>query len=148
MPRKEQGWITFQSSEDERALLEQYCQESQRTKTEILRELIRSLDSTLQDSVPGQLEASVSVPLAPLPSAQIEFVSPKRPLKVSARNILKGRIKRIVTGSVNSEVILEIVQPVELVSIITKVSVEELELAVGQEAYAVIKSSDVAIARD
>jgi len=148
MPRKEQGWITFQSSEDERALLEQYCQESQRTKTEILRELIRSLDSTPHDTVPGQPESPVSLPLVQTPSDQVELISPKRPLKVSARNILKGRIKRIVTGSVNSEVILEIVQPVELVSIITKVSVEELELAVGQEAYAVIKSSDVAIARD
>lgn len=148
MPRKEQGWITFQSSEDERALLEQYCQESQRTKTEILRELIRSLDSTPQDSVPGQSEASVSVPLVQTPSDQVELISPKRPLKLSTRNILKGRIKRIVTGSVNSEIILEIMQPVELVSIITKVSVEELELAEGQEAYAVIKSSDVAIARN
>lgn len=146
MPRKEQGWITFQSSEDERALLEQYCQESQRTKTEILRELIRSLDPTPQAS-PSQPEApdALSTPVA---IASPQPISPKKPIKVSSRNLLKGRIKRIVMGSVNSEVILEIVQTIELVSIITKVSVEELELAEGQEAYAVIKSSDVAIARE
>ncbi|BAZ09124.1 Molybdenum-pterin binding protein [Calothrix sp. NIES-4071] len=43
MPRKEQGWITFQTLEEERELLEEYCQQSQRTKTEILRELVRNL---------------------------------------------------------------------------------------------------------
>lgn len=47
MPIKKQGWITFQSSEDERNLLEQYCQESQRSKTEVLRELVRSLHNSL-----------------------------------------------------------------------------------------------------
>lgn len=145
MPRKEQGWITFQSSEDERALLDQYCQESQRTKTEILRELIRSLDPNPQ-SLTSQPEAS-DVRSTPIELVS-PHVSPKKPIKVSSRNLLKGRIKRIVMGSVNSEIILEIVQTVELVSIITKVSVEELELAEGQEAYAVIKSSDVAIARE
>ncbi|MFM7427121.1 MAG: transporter, partial [Elainella sp.] len=34
MPRKAQGWITFQSSEEERQILEQVCQQTQRTKTE------------------------------------------------------------------------------------------------------------------
>lgn len=43
MPRKEQGWITFQASTEERTLLEQYCRRTQRTKTEVLRELVRSL---------------------------------------------------------------------------------------------------------
>jgi hypothetical protein len=43
MPRKEQGWITFQASTEERTLLERYCRQAQRTKTEVLRELIRSL---------------------------------------------------------------------------------------------------------
>jgi hypothetical protein len=43
MPRKQQGWITFQASPEERVLLEQYCHQAQRTKTEVLRELIRSL---------------------------------------------------------------------------------------------------------
>jgi hypothetical protein len=43
MPRKEQGWITFQSSDEERQILEQICQRTRRTKTEILRELIRQI---------------------------------------------------------------------------------------------------------
>ncbi|HBK24801.1 MAG TPA: transporter, partial [Planktothrix sp. UBA10369] len=43
MPRKDQGWITFQSSDEERRILEQICQQTQRTKTEILREMIRQM---------------------------------------------------------------------------------------------------------
>lgn len=43
MPRKDQGWVTFQTSEEERKILEEFCQNSQRTKTEILRELVRGL---------------------------------------------------------------------------------------------------------
>lgn len=43
MPRKEQGWITFQLSLEERQLLEQYCKRFQRTKTDVLRSLLRSL---------------------------------------------------------------------------------------------------------
>jgi uncharacterized FlgJ-related protein len=47
MPRKEQGWITFQLSPEERQLLEQYCQNFQRTKTDVLRSLLRSLQPKL-----------------------------------------------------------------------------------------------------
>jgi hypothetical protein len=50
MPRKEQGWITFQASPEERALLEQYCRQAQRSKTEVLRELIRSLRQEVNKS--------------------------------------------------------------------------------------------------
>ena len=45
MPRKEQGWITFQLSPEERQLLEQYCKQFQRTKTDVLRSLLRSLQA-------------------------------------------------------------------------------------------------------
>jgi hypothetical protein len=47
MPRKEQGWITFQSSREELQLLEQYCKRSQRTKTDVLRSLLRTLQPKL-----------------------------------------------------------------------------------------------------
>jgi hypothetical protein len=50
MPRKEQGWITFQASTEERTLLERYCRQAQRTKTEVLRELIRSLKREVSKS--------------------------------------------------------------------------------------------------
>ncbi len=47
MPRKDQGWITFQLSLEERQLLEQYCKRFQRTKTDVLRSLLRSLQEQL-----------------------------------------------------------------------------------------------------
>jgi molybdopterin-binding protein len=69
-------------------------------------------------------------------------------MKISARNILKGRVKKITPGSVNSEVVLELPGGEEITSIITKKSVETLKLVVGSPAYAVIKSSEVMIAVD
>jgi molybdopterin-binding protein len=67
-------------------------------------------------------------------------------MNISARNILKGTVKDIVHGEVNSEVTIELPGGQEIVSIITTVSLERLQLARGREAYAVIKSSDVLIA--
>jgi molybdopterin-binding protein len=67
-------------------------------------------------------------------------------MKISARNVLKGRVTRIIDGAVNCEVTLEIAPGIEVVSIITKASVESLELAVGSTAYAVIKASSVMVA--
>jgi len=69
-------------------------------------------------------------------------------MKISARNILKGTVKAITPGSVNSEVVIELPGGQEITSIITKKSVANLGLAVGKQAYAVIKSSEVMIAVD
>ncbi|UKO99332.1 TOBE domain-containing protein [Nostoc sp. UHCC 0870] len=148
MPRKEQGWITFQTSEDERKLLEDFCQQSQRTKTEILRELVRGLHQqpALSKSLPTTEEDKVEK--KDTQNLELEVNVPKKSLKVSSRNILKGVVKKVVFGAVNSEVTLEIVHRVELTSIITKMSAEELGLVEGAEAYAVIKSNDIVIARE
>jgi len=152
MPRKAQGWITFQTSPEERQLLEEICQVSQRTKTEVLRELLRGLrDSTSEPPHESENEALESLqPQAPQHQVAASAAAPasKKPLKVSSRNILEGRITRIVKGSVNTEVTLEIIHRVELTSIITTSSAEALELAEGKSAYAMIKSSDVVIAMD
>jgi molybdopterin-binding protein len=69
-------------------------------------------------------------------------------MKVSARNLLKGKIKKIDIGAVNAEIVLELPNGVEIVSIITKSSVERLGLKVGTEARAIIKASNVIIAVD
>ncbi len=69
-------------------------------------------------------------------------------MEISARNTLKGRVKRIVPGAVNTEVVVELTNGVEVVSIITKESAERLNLSEGKEVYAVIKASDVMIATD
>jgi molybdopterin-binding protein len=69
-------------------------------------------------------------------------------MKISARNALKGRVKKITPGAVNTEVILELPGGIEVVSVITKASAENLGLTVGQDAYAVIKASNVMIGVD
>ncbi len=66
-------------------------------------------------------------------------------MKISARNVLKGKVKQIKAGAVNTEVVIELPGGAEIVSIITKGSAAKLGLAVGKEAYAIIKASNVMI---
>jgi molybdopterin-binding protein len=67
-------------------------------------------------------------------------------MKISARNVLKGRIKQLTAGAVNTEVVVELDGGAQIVSIITKSSAETLGLEDGKEVYAVIKASNVMIA--
>lgn len=67
-------------------------------------------------------------------------------MKLSARNQIKGIVKSINEGVVNTEVVIEVAPGVEIVSIITKSSVENLDLKVGTETYACIKASSVMLA--
>ncbi|MCO5384345.1 MAG: molybdopterin-binding protein [Methanosarcina barkeri] len=69
-------------------------------------------------------------------------------MKLSARNVLKGKVKSIVTGTVNTEIVIELPGGAEITSIITKTSAESLKLKEGSEAYAVVKASNVMIAID
>jgi molybdopterin-binding protein len=63
-------------------------------------------------------------------------------MRISARNVLKGKVKKVAHGVVNSEITVELAGGVEMVSIITKASAE------GKEVYAVVKASNVMIALD
>jgi len=69
-------------------------------------------------------------------------------MKLSARNVLKGKVKSVKPGVVNAEVILQLPGKIELVSVITKESAKNLQLKKGKAVYAVIKSSSVMIAID
>ncbi len=69
-------------------------------------------------------------------------------MDISARNTLKGTVKQVLPGAVNTEVTVELADGLEVVAIITKESAERLNLAKGKEVYAVIKASDVMIATD
>ncbi len=69
-------------------------------------------------------------------------------MKLSARDVLKGKVVKVTPGAVNSEVVIEIAGGVQVVSIITKTSAENLGLAPGKTAYAVIKASNVMVAVD
>ncbi|MNK78764.1 Molybdenum-pterin-binding protein MopA [compost metagenome] len=69
-------------------------------------------------------------------------------MRISARNSLKGTITRINHGAVDTEVVIALPGGAEITSIITKSSAESLGLAVGQEAYAIIKASSVMVGVD
>ena len=66
-------------------------------------------------------------------------------MKLSARNVIKGVIKAIEIGAVNVEVTVEIAPGLEMTSIITKGSCQNLKLEVGKEAYVIVKASNVMI---
>ena len=67
-------------------------------------------------------------------------------VQLSARNILKAKVKRIIKGTVSAEVTLAIAPGVELVSIVTRASADKLGLQAGKDVFAVIKSNSVMIA--
>lgn len=68
-------------------------------------------------------------------------------MKLSARNQLKGRIVEITKGATTAHVRIDTGGAIVTASI-TNAAVDELKLAVGQDAYAVIKASDVMVAVD
>ena len=69
-------------------------------------------------------------------------------MKISARNTLKGTVKHVAVGAVNTEVTLVLPGGEEIVSIITKESAESLGLKEGKGVYAIIKASNVMIGTD
>ena len=69
-------------------------------------------------------------------------------MRISARNVLKGKVKAITHGAVNSEIVVELPGGQEIVSVITKASAESLGLVPGKEVCAVVKASSVMLAVD
>lgn len=69
-------------------------------------------------------------------------------MQLSARNSLKGKVIKLTLGPVNAEVQIQLPGGDIIVSIITKESAERMGLAVGKEAYAVIKASNVMLGVD
>ncbi|GAA6615571.1 molybdopterin-binding protein [Scytonema sp. NUACC26] len=157
MPRKEQGWITFQVSEQERKLLDELSEKLQRTKTEILRELVRGLNQRSWRSPEKQIPTIYVSPQS-IPTKQrsfeganahsIEITSPKKPLKVSSPNILKGIVTQVIRTGISSQVTLKVVHEVELTSIMTTASADDLELYEGTEVYAVINPCFLILGRE
>lgn len=68
-------------------------------------------------------------------------------MRISARNILEGKIVAIKKGATTAHIRIDIGGPIITASI-TNESVDDLKLKVGEKAAAVIKSSDVMIAVD
>ena len=68
-------------------------------------------------------------------------------MKLSARNQIAGKITLVVKGQTTGHVHIDIGNGVTIHSSITNEAIDELELKVGDAATAVIKSSDVMVAK-
>jgi molybdopterin-binding protein len=68
-------------------------------------------------------------------------------IEISARNQLRGRVSDIRADGVMAEVVIRIGDQ-ELVAIITRSSADRLHLTVGEEVFAVIKSTEVMVAKE
>jgi molybdopterin-binding protein len=68
-------------------------------------------------------------------------------MKISARNALKGKIVDVTKGATTSHVKIDVGGTI-VTAAITNASVDELGLAAGKSAYAVIKASDVMVGVD
>lgn len=70
------------------------------------------------------------------------------PMKISARNQLKGKILEVKKGATTAHIRIEIAPGKVITASITNEAVDELGLKVGETAIAVIKASSVMIAVD
>ena len=69
-------------------------------------------------------------------------------MKVSARNLIPGTVKKVNIGMVNAEVIIDTGHGVEIISIITKESAEHMGLKEGSKVKAMVKASSVMVVTD
>jgi len=69
-------------------------------------------------------------------------------MKISARNVLPGKVSNITKGAVNAEVVLSLNGGETIVAVITNASVERLGLQTGADAFAIIKASAVMVGKD
>ena len=68
-------------------------------------------------------------------------------MKISARNQIKGIIREIKPGIVTARLTFDIGNDNLLSSVITMDSIEDLNLKVGDEVFAIIKSTEVMIGK-
>jgi len=69
-------------------------------------------------------------------------------MRLSARNVLKGKIVEVKKGETTAHARIDIGGGVIVTSAITNDAVAELKLKKGQKAYAVVKASDVMVGVD
>lgn len=68
-------------------------------------------------------------------------------MKLSARNVLKGKIAGVVKGQTTAHVRIDIGGGTIVTASITNEAVDDLQLKAGDDAYAVIKASDVLVGK-
>jgi molybdopterin-binding protein len=68
-------------------------------------------------------------------------------MKLSARNVIPGKVIALVKGATTAHIKVEVAPGIEFTSSITNEAVDDLGIAVGDAVSAIIKSSDVIIGK-
>jgi molybdopterin-binding protein len=68
-------------------------------------------------------------------------------MKISARNQIRGKVAAVTKGQTTGHVMIDIGHGVVIMSSITNEAIDDLGLAVGDEAVAIIKASDVMVGK-
>jgi len=69
-------------------------------------------------------------------------------MELSARNQLKGKVESVTTGQVMASIKIKVEDPETITAVITKESVEKLDIKEGDDITAIIKSTEVIVAKD
>ena len=88
-----------------------------------------------------QLEGCLSEFLAEADHLEVKSV------KLSARNNLKGKVVAVEKGVITAKVKIEVKVPATITAVITKEAVDDLEIKVGDEVVAIVKSTEVIIGK-
>jgi molybdate transport system regulatory protein len=106
-------------------------------------EQLRAIRALLTPGLPVAAEPAEGGTRTDEMSKRLETFS----LAFSARNCLRGTVKSIAADGVTAEVVIDLGHGQEIVAVITRGSVERLGLRVGEPAVAVIKATEVMVAR-
>ncbi len=69
-------------------------------------------------------------------------------MKISARNVFEGEIENVEVGAVMANVKIKVESPELITAIITKESVEKLDLKKGDTVSAIIKSTEIMVGKE
>jgi molybdate transport system regulatory protein len=95
----------------------------------------------------GQALTRLEKGLAGTPAAEFGDIFWSLGMRTSARNALRGVVTKVSPGAVSSEAALDIGDGVTITAVLTRRSIDDLELAPGRAAIALIKSSFVVLAK-
>ena len=68
-------------------------------------------------------------------------------MEISARNGIKGKVADVKLGEVMASIKIEVTEPGVITAIITRESAEDLDLKEGDEVKAIIKSTEIMVAK-
>jgi molybdate transport system regulatory protein len=101
-----------------------------------LTELGRSLLAEYRE-----LEGYLNVVLGDVKASEVKDV------KLSARNNFKGKVVAVEKGIITAKVKIEVKTPITITAVITKDAVEDLDIKVGDEVTAIVKSTEVMVGK-